>query len=155
MKKIALALAVILIAGLSSGYANTTVDVSKRTAAAFRSDFHLAKDVDWKVSEKFVQAQFSMDNKVMFAYYRPDGSFICLIRNILTTELPSYLRNDIKKNYSGYWVTELFKASTNEGTSYFIRLENADGSLVLNSENEGEWRTYDLPASSPKAEVAL
>ncbi|HVU84422.1 MAG TPA: hypothetical protein VHC50_06255, partial [Puia sp.] len=71
MKKIALALAVILIAGLSSGYANTTVDVSKRTVAAFRSDFHLAKDVDWKVSEKFVQAQFSMDNKVMFAYYRP------------------------------------------------------------------------------------
>ncbi|HVU84139.1 MAG TPA: hypothetical protein VHC50_04815, partial [Puia sp.] len=74
---------------------------------------------------------------------------------ILTTELPSYLRNDIKKNYSGYWVTELFKASTNEGTSYFIRLENADGSLVLNSENEGEWRNYNLPASSPKAEVAL
>ena len=155
MKKITLALAVILIAGLSSGYANKTVDVSKRAVAAFRADFHKAKDVNWKESAKFVQAQFNLDDQVMFAYYRPDGSFICLIRNILTTELPSYLRNDIKKNYSGYWVSELFKVSTDQGTSYFIRLENADGSLILSSENEGEWRNYDLPASSAKGVVTL
>ena len=155
MKKIALALAVVLIAGINSGFANHPVDVSKRAVAAFHADFHLAKDVNWKESPRYVQAQFNLDNQVMYAYYNPDGSFICLLRNILTTELPSYLRNDIKKNYSGYWVSELMKVDADQGTSYFIRLENGDGSVVLRSENEGEWRIYNLPDPSAKRNVTL
>lgn len=155
MKKIILALAVILTAGFSKGFANNPVDVSKKAVAAFHSDFHRAKDVRWKESPKYVQAQFNVDNKVMFAYYKPDGSFICLIRNILTTELPAYLRKDIRKNYSSYWVSELFEVNTDEGSSYFIRMENGDGSLILNSENGSKWRTYDLPAPSGKRTVTL
>jgi hypothetical protein len=74
---------------------------------------------------------------------------------MLTSELPSYLRKSIKKDYQSYWVTELFKASTDQGTSYFIRLENGDGSLVLRSENEGEWRIYNLSDPSVKRKVTL
>ena len=155
MKKIVLALAVILTAGLSKGFANNPVDVNKKAVAAFHSDFYGARDVSWKESPKYVQAQFNLDNKVMFAYYKPDGSFICLIRNILTTELPSYLRKDIRKNYSSYWVSELFEVNTDQGSSYFIRLENGEGFLILNSENGSNWRTYNLPAPSAKRTVTL
>jgi TRAP-type C4-dicarboxylate transport system permease large subunit len=156
MKKIALALAVVLIAGISSGFANHPVDASKRAVAAFHADFHQARDVNWKESPKYVQVRFNLENQVMFAYYNHDGSFICLIRNILTTELPSYLRSSIKKNYKSYWVSELFKVSNEQGTtSYFIKLENGDGSLVLRSENEGEWRIYNLPDPSAKRNVTF
>lgn len=153
MKKIMLALAFIGIAGLSSSFANAPVDVNRKAVAAFRADFHKAKNVNWIEAPKYLKAQFNLDNKVMFAYYNPEGSFICLVRNILTTELPSYLRNDIKKNYSSYWVSELFQLSTDEGTSYYIKLENGDGPVVLCSENEGEWRSYNLPDPSAKRTV--
>jgi len=155
MKKIPLALALILTAGLSSGFANIPVDISKKAVAAFHADFHRAKEVNWKASPKYVQAQFNLDNKIMFAYYKPDGSFICLIRNILTTELPSYLRNDFRKSYSSYWVSELFEVNGDQGTSYFIKLENGEGSVILNSENGGEWRIYNLPDPSAKRMVTL
>jgi hypothetical protein len=156
MKKIMLALAFIGIAGLSSSFANAPVDVNRKAAAAFHADFHMAKNVNWIEAPKYVKAQFNLDNKVMFAYYNSDGNFICLIRNILTTELPSYLRNNIKKNYSSYWVSELFQLSTDQGTSYYIQLENGDGSMVLCSENEGEWRPYnDLEDPSAKQTVKL
>jgi hypothetical protein len=155
MRKIILALAVILIAGLSSGFANTPVDINKKAAAAFHADFKKAKDVKWVESPKYIQVQFNLDDKVMYAYYSPDGRLICQTRNILTTDLPAYLRNDIKKNYGSYWVSELFQLSTDQGVSYYVRLEDGEGYVTLSAESGDNWRTYKMPEASAKRTVSL
>jgi hypothetical protein len=155
MKKLVLALAVILIAGLSSASANDPVYVNKRVSAAFQSDFTHAKNVSWVESPKYVMAQFSMNNKVMFAYYNHDGSFIGVIHNILTTDLPDNLRHTIKKGYGSYWVSELFRMDTDLESSYYIRLENGTESIVLSSDGAEGWKIFSVTNSSGKESASL
>ncbi len=155
MKKLVLALAVILIAGLSNASANSPVGINKRATAAFHTEFAHAKNVSWVESPKYVVARFSLNNKIMYAYYNPDGSFIGVIRHILTTDLPGELRNIIKKEYGSFWVSELFKLDTDQGISYYIRMENGTETLVLNSDGTEGWKTYSMTNTSGKQPASL
>jgi hypothetical protein len=59
--------------------------------------------------------------------------------NILSTELPSALRADIKKEYSGYWITGLYEEAMSKRTSYFITVENADQIITMSSDDSENW----------------
>jgi len=48
----------------------------------------------------------------------------------------------LKKNYSGYWISDLFEVAKNNGTSYYVTLENGDKKVVLTSANGSDWSTY-------------
>jgi len=49
---------------------------------------------------------------------------------------------NLKKNYSGYWISDLFEVAKNNGTSYYVTLENGDKKVVLTSANGSDWSTY-------------
>ena len=49
------------------------------------------------------------------------------------------LQSNLKKNYDDYWVSDLVEVSKNEGTYYYITLENADTQLVLKSSGGSTW----------------
>lgn len=155
MKKLVLALAVILIAGLSSASANNPAYVNKRVSSAFQAEFTHAKNVSWVESSKYVMAKFSLNNNILFAYYNPDGSFIGVIRNILTTDLPENLRRTIKKDYGSYWVSELFRMDTDQESSYYIRLENGAESIVLSSDGAEGWKIFNVTNTSGKESTSL
>jgi len=65
-----------------------------------------------------------------------------LTRNISTAQLPVSLQANLKKNYSGYWISDLFEVAKNNGTSYYVTLENGDKKVVLTSANGSDWSTY-------------
>jgi hypothetical protein len=48
---------------------------------------------------------------------------------------------DLRRNYSDYWVSDLFECDADGSTSYFITIENADSKVTLRS-NGGDWETY-------------
>jgi hypothetical protein len=61
------------------------------------------------------------------------------MRNILSTELPAVLRADIKKEYSGYWITALYEVGGIKKPSYFITVENADDVIKMSSDDSETW----------------
>lgn len=61
------------------------------------------------------------------------------IHNILSTELPAVLREDIKKEYAGYWITGLYEEGKIKKPSYFITIENADRVITMSSDDSENW----------------
>jgi len=141
MKKTILALAVMLT-GLTSAFANNADDVNKSAQLAFNKDFLNAKNVSWQQNKDYAKATFSLNNRVMFAYYNPQGELLAVVRNILSDQLPIYLLAEIKNDYSKYWISELFEMATEDQTTYYTTLENADERLILKSDGSNKWTVY-------------
>ncbi len=62
------------------------------------------------------------------------------VRNILSTQLPARLQSSIKTKYSTYWITDLYKCTTEGKVCYYITLENADQKLKLNTSHGPSWQ---------------
>jgi hypothetical protein len=62
-----------------------------------------------------------------------------VVHNILSDQLPARLRTGIKKNYSNYWISDLYKKTVNGKASYCITLENADKKVTLNATPSTPW----------------
>lgn len=78
----------------------------------------------------------------MFAYYSQEGDLMAVTRNILSNQLPISLLSDLKKNYTIYWISDLFEISASQDASYYVTLQNADYTLVLKSNGINDWQVY-------------
>jgi hypothetical protein len=138
MKKMILTL-VIAVTTLSA-FANDE-NVNQKVLDAFKTEFSTAKEVEWSVGTNYYKATFNYNGKYVFAYYNENGELLGLTRYLSPSDLPLTLQNNLKKNYEGYWVSDLFEASKDNATNYYITLENADTKIVLKS-SENNWETY-------------
>ena len=141
MKKIILGLALFLTIGTAS-FANNDETINQKAEQSFKKDFAQAKDVKWQKSGDLVKATFSLNDKVLFAYYNDGGELVAITRNITTDQLPIALLTSLKKNYSEYWVTDLFEMVSGGQSNYYITLENADHKVVLKSDDFANWTNY-------------
>ena len=138
MKKLIIAAAMFVSL---TGFANEK-KVNSRVLYAFQNEFTTATEVEWKASTDFYVASFSMNGQRVNAYYNTDGNLMGITRNITSAQLPVGLQNSMKKNYSTYWISNLFEVANNEGTSYYVTLENGSKKIVLQSSNGSDWSTY-------------
>lgn len=128
---------------ISSIFANNNEDVvNYRASSSFKKEFTQAQEVKWEKSKDFSKATFKMNDQLMVAYYNNEGVLLGVTRNITTSQLPLNLMNDVKKNYSKTWISDLFEVTTNEDTSYYITLEDADQKVVLKSNGAYGWSTF-------------
>ena len=67
---------------------------------------------------------------------------IAMTRNISSLQLPIALQASLKNKYESYWISGLVEMATDEGTCYYITLENADTKLVLKSDVNSDWSNY-------------
>jgi hypothetical protein len=142
MKKTILATAVILMVGLTGAFANNGEEVNQKVAASFSKDFETAKNVQWQRQKDYEKATFSLNNQVLFAYYNENGELLAVIRNILSDNLPISLYSDIRKNYSEFWISDLFEMASEDQTTYYISLEKSDETLILKSVDHNQWVVY-------------
>jgi hypothetical protein len=142
MKKTILTIGMMLTIALTSVFANDNETVTKDTKAAFNNSFANATGVVWEKRAAFVKATFTLNSQVMVAFYHNDGELLAVTRNILSDQLPLNLMTDVKKNYSDHWVSELFEVASENQTSYYITLENADETLILKSSEFDGWSVY-------------
>ncbi len=138
MKKIIIMLA-IAISSLTA-FAGEE-NVSSTVLNAFNKEFAGAKDVQWTSADNYYKAAFVFNGQNVTAFYQLDGELIAMTRNISSLELPISLQTNLKNNYSKYWISDLFEISNNDGTSYYITLENADSKIVLKSDSN-KWNTF-------------
>src|SRR5689334_5468406 len=124
-----------------SAFANDE-KVSPKVLNSFNTEFTSAQEVEWTATGDYFRASFDMNGVKVSAYYNADGELMGLTRNISTAQLPVSLQANLKKNYSGYWISDLFEVAKNNGTSYYVTLENGDKKVVLTSANGSDWSTY-------------
>jgi len=139
MKQIILTLAIAI-----SSFAAFAKDTKVNTAVlnSFNSDFADAKEVNWSSGTGFYKASFIYNEKYVTAYYSFKGEMLGFSRNISSLDLPMNLQASLKKDYSGRWISELFELADQDGTSYYITLEQADTKVILKSINGGSWSVY-------------
>ena len=132
MKRILVTLTVLFSLVSLSSFAKEE-KVNSRVLESFQSSFKNATEVDWTVSENFYKADFSLNGQYVAAYYDEAGKLIALTKHISSTQLPISLQTNLKKDHDDYWISDLFEVANEQGTTYYITLENADTKLVLKS----------------------
>ena len=126
---------------MSSFAADETI-VSETVIRSFQSSFKTATEVSWSVSDNYYKATFTLNGQHVAAFYNCDGQMIGMTRNISSTQLPISLQASLKNNFDGYWISDLFEMANEEGTFYYLTIENADTRLVLKSTSDADWSTY-------------
>lgn len=138
MKKLILTIA-IAVASLVSFAADAEVNLV--VLKSFQQEFNGAKDVQWTSAGGNYKASFVFNNQYVFAFFTATGELMGVTRNITSLELPVRLQSSLKKDYSRYWISNLFEISNADGTHYYITLESADSKVILNSDN-ADWKLY-------------
>ena len=146
MKRFLITLTVLFsLISMSSFASDSKVD--SRVLKSFQSSFKNATEVDWTVTNNFYKANFSLNGQYVAAYFDGSGNMIAITRNISSTQLPISLQTNLKNNYEGFWISDLFEVANEEGTTYYVTVENADTKLILKSSNS-DWVTYQKERKS-------
>jgi len=139
MKKVLLTLAIAISSIVAfAGEEN----VSKDVLNSFNKEFNGAKEVRWTTGSDFYKAVFILNEQYITAFYNKDGEFLGMTRNISSLNLPLKLQSKIRSEYTEYWITDLFELSDNDGTHYYITVENADSKVLLKSSDNTDWNIY-------------
>ena len=146
MKRLVLTLTIALSLISLSSFA-TDVKVNPAAIKSFNKSFKNATEVKWTAGNEFYKASFTLSGQFVSAYYNVDGKMIALTRNISSTQLPIALQANMKKDYEDFWITDLFEMTNDEGTFYYVTLENADNSVVLKSNNQN-WEKFKKQSKS-------
>jgi gluconate kinase len=142
MKKTILMWLLLVTVGTSTTFAKDEETVNQQVMTAFKKEFSEAKDVMWQNNREYIKATFTLNDQVMFAYYTQGGELMAITRNISSDKLPISLISSLKKNYSEYWITDLFEMVAGGNGTYFVTLQNADVEVVLKSDEFGGWELY-------------
>jgi hypothetical protein len=139
-------IALLLTAAVSYSFAAAPtgeVKISSDIRAAFHKDFQNGQIIGSQVHKNFTKLTFKMNEIILFAYYSDNGQLLAVTRNILSTQLPIALQLNLKKDYSKYWITELFEINGEGQNCYYISMENADTKLTLRSNGDDTWEVYE------------
>ena len=141
MKKFLFTIITTALISLSS-FANEAAEVNQKVISTFHKEFAQAKNVEWQQSNGLNKATFSLNGKVLFAFYTNAGELIAVSRNLTSDQLPIVLTSELKNDFEGFWISDLFELSSNGQTSYYVTLENANQKLVLESIGLQGWQTF-------------
>lgn len=142
MKRLVLTLTIALSLISFSSFAKDGITVNQAVLESFKSSFKNATEVNWTVAESYFKADFAMNGQYVAAYYDTYGKMIAMTRNISSLQLPIFLQASLKNNYENYWISDLFEVANEDGTTYYITIENADTKIVLKSSSSSDWSTY-------------
>lgn len=140
-KKIAMLITAFILT-LSVSFANGKYEIPSGINANFTRHFAEAKNVNWEKMDSYYKASFELNGTAFFAFYSDDAHFIGIAHYMLSDRLPLMLQADLKMDYKGYWITDLFEYSVNHEPGYSVTLENADQKITLKSDNLSKWEVY-------------
>jgi len=142
-KQVILSIATMLMMGISAfAGVNDEVKVNQQAQQSFKRDFTNARNISWEQKQEYVKVTFSLNEQVLFAYYNNNGELQAVVRNIVSDQLPINLLTDLKKGYNDFWITDLFEIASEDQTTYYVTLENANKKIVLKSESASSWSVF-------------
>ncbi|HEY4155423.1 MAG TPA: hypothetical protein VGM24_08340 [Puia sp.] len=144
MKKRIMIIALVLVSITGFSFAADVPSVNNQVLSSFNREFVNARDVKWESHKNFVKASFRLNEMTLYAYYLPNGDQLGVTRFISPNQLPIQLLTSLKKDFSAYWVSDLFEVSGDSGTSYYITIENDSQVKVMVSSDSIDWKTYKV-----------
>ena len=72
------------------------------------------------------------------SFYSTERELPGLTHYLCPVDLPMSLQNNIRKEYKDYWISDLFEMVKDGTTSYYITLEKADKTTLLESSGGNE-----------------
>jgi hypothetical protein len=121
--------------------ASRDTGISERIKASFQEEFANAEDVRWEDCNQYAKASFKLEDQELSAYFNPEGDLVAITRNIISDQLPFHLLSILKKEYAGYWITDLFEVYVHDETNYYVTIQDANREKVLKSSGE-DWELY-------------
>jgi hypothetical protein len=109
--------------------------------ASFHRDFKQAELMETLNGNGYAKLIFKMNGMILTAYYSENAELLAVTHNILSSQLPLNLLMQLRQDYNGYWISDLFEFNANGTSCYYITLENSNTRLTLRSD-EGQWETY-------------
>jgi hypothetical protein len=137
----------LLTVSVSSSFAHSTnnnnsISINNgEITAYFHKDFSTAELLDTKSTGDYTKLTFKMNGMVLTAFYSNKGELLAVTHNITSAQLPLTLLMQVKRNYAGYWISDLFELNSNGESNYYITLENADKKITLRS-IENNWEAF-------------
>ena len=141
MKRLFIMLALVGSAIFTTSYAAGTNN-SPVVKHSFEASFTGAKEIVWEQIGFLYKATFELNGQYRSAFYNNDGELVAITRNIKTTELPKALQNSLKKELNGTWITDLFVVTIEGDDTFYVNLENADTTVMLQSTGSKKWSIY-------------
>lgn len=142
MKKMILSLATVMMMGftvLANGNDNVATPEARD---AFKKDFSTASNVKWEHKNNFLKATFTLNGQFLTAWYYTNGDLEAVVRNITSDQLPISLLTGLRKEYTAFWISDLFEISSDSQTTYYVTIEDSDKKIVLKSDGLGSWDVY-------------
>ncbi|HTE07875.1 MAG TPA: hypothetical protein VK628_03885 [Flavitalea sp.] len=143
MKKVLVALSLLIAVVAGSSFTTAPESVNRNVLTAFNNSYVSAKDVSWEVKKDFVKATFAMEGKVFYAYYKQTGEQIATTRNMITDELTASLRNELRTKYEkNFWLIQLFEVVSNQENAYYASLTNGEKTIVYKTDGLSSWKEF-------------
>lgn len=142
MKSLLIAFTIFASSFTTPSSASETVNVSNAALTTFNATFSNAAEVSWSGTNGLYKAAFLFNGQYAAAFFGEDGGLIAVTRNISSLQLPLSLQVEMKKDYSSFWISDLFEITTDGGTEYYLTLENSDQKLVLKASPNGGWAKH-------------
>ena len=121
---------------------NASDIISAKALKSFSTTFGDAKEASWIATDTYYKVQFILNDQTLTAFYSAEGSLIRVTRNISSFDLPIMLQAELRKKYPNQWITELIEMSGENGTNYYLTVENADVKTILKSNGNATWSVY-------------
>jgi len=138
MKKIlvSLTLAATLI---TSAFASDNIGVSKKIQDAFKKEFKGAEAANWQeVSRNGVyQVSFVFNQQRLNAYYDTEGTLLATGRYVEQKSLPLLVTRRLTEKYNQYEVAEVIEFTTENETSYIVKLNGEKQNLYIQAYTSG------------------
>ena len=138
MKKLFIAAIIAVFVGTSAFADPTTINHNVLTS--FSSDFRGAENVNWKMTDQFVKASFTYDEREYQAFYNFEGDLLGTSRVFAYDKLPKNALETIatKYPYPPYKLKECIQyTNVNADKNYYLSFEKGTETLVLQISMEG------------------
>ena len=138
MKKMILAMSLMLAIGLPAALANDEKEVDPRVLATFKLEFSSAQDVQWSVDADHTTARFSLYDQGFTAYFTNEGELIGTARNILYMQLPLSVIKQIENRFAKALISSITEFTLNGETSYYLHATEKGKKLLLQAFSTGQ-----------------
>jgi len=123
-------------------FANDGIKPSEQLQKEFNHEFAQATDVKWEKVADYYKASFIENGKYFVAYFDAFNEVQSISRNISTDMLPLVLQKGLKEKTSEKtWITACIELLGENGTEYYIMVENADENTIYQA-NGNSWEEY-------------
>jgi hypothetical protein len=123
MKKLFLALSLLLAVSVSSVFANEGATVNEQVQAAFKKEFPAASLIEWNNPGEYYKATFMLWGHRTEAYFTEDGQLQGSIRSLFYNQLPLAIMTSVDKRFEGAEILDVNEINNSNGTTYSLLLE--------------------------------